>query len=90
MSRNRVIAGLVLAAVIGWTVRGAVESYETKHDRPFLRALVKFAKFAGWVFLVADDAPAETPAGAGPEQPSGANLLIGIDGYPLVDHRSAM
>lgn len=90
MSRNRLILGLVLAAFLGWTARGALESYETKHDRPFLRALVRFAKFAGWVFLVADEPPPETPAGSGPDNASGASLLIGIDGYPLVDHRSAM
>jgi hypothetical protein len=53
-------------------------------DRPVLRAFVKLAKMAGWVFLIAEEPP------AGGKEASPQSLLTGLDGYPLVDHRSAM
>jgi hypothetical protein len=75
---------MILAAACGWVFRGAVA--DSPQDRPVMRAIFRFAKTAGWLFLVAEPPP-ET---SGPEAQYQTNLLMGSDGYPLVDHRSAM
>lgn len=87
MSRNRLVFALILAACVGWWVRGAAENpLAPSNDRPVLRAIFRFAKTAGWLFLVAEPPPEENAT----EAQYQTNLLMGSDGYPLVDHRSAM
>lgn len=86
MTRNRLVFALILAGCAGWWVRGIADSPAFPKDRPIVRAIFRFAKTAGWLFLIAEPPPEQN----GPEAQYQTNLLMGSDGYPLVDHRSAM
>ena len=87
MNRNRLVFALIVAACVGWWGRGVADDLllPTK-DRPVLRAIFRLARTAGWLFFVAEPPPEENA----PEAQHQTNLLMGSDGYPLVDHRSAM
>ena len=83
ITRSRLAAYLLLAALAGWFISGAMNGTEGRR-RPLLELIKRF----WWVPLVIE--PEDQTYHSHPHDPRDEHpTRTGADGFPLVDHRRA-